>query len=175
MKILGVLFVLVFLGSANGQDEVVPFGVEIKTCLPRSFVWNDFDQALRDSQRSELWPHDSSQVLGQGILLEGTEISVTYYFNFFIQPTYNYKIINVVPGQQFRYEATPDHPFRGGANLEFLDDGMGSRLVWVGEYLISENQDWAKKAFLNFSEDFFNALAVRFKEAEKTRCGSSAI
>lgn len=158
-----------FLKPVHGQDEVVSFGVEITSCLPVAFIWNDFDQALRNSQQSELWPQESSQVLGSGIQ-EKTEIEVTYYFNFFIQPTYKYEIVNVIPGQHFRYLATPEHPFRGGANLEFFEHGTGSRLLWEGEYLVSADQGFAKNAFLKFSKDFFYELTLRFQEVEKTRC-----
>ncbi|MBY0386379.1 hypothetical protein K2X05_14585, partial [bacterium] len=153
----------------QARAEILPFGVDIDTCLSRDFVWNDFQKALKDSHSSKLWPQDSSEVQGLGIQ-DGTEISVKYFFNFFIQPTYKYQIIDVIEGQQFRYEANDDHPFRGGATLQLLEKEQGSRLIWVGEYLVSSNQSWAKQAFLKFSKNFFADLERRFKELEKTQC-----
>ena len=161
MKNKTLTFIFVSLISSTGfanEKLKIDFSKVITTCLPQEFIWQEFSKALVNSNHSQIWPNQHSEVYGLG-LYENSKISVTYKSSL-TNSTYSYYIKKVKPGFSFEYYADENHPFEGGALIHVQSNDQFRTLSWIGSYDVNKS-DWLKQRFFRrFTVKFFASLEV---------------
>lgn len=154
-------------GLSNEKLEM-DFSKEITTCLSSELIWQEFAVALVNSNESQIWPNQRSEVHGLG-LYEDSKIAVTYKSTF-TTTTYSYYIKNVNPGISFSYLADENHPFVGGAKIHIQSTEQLRTLSWVGSYDVSKSDRLKQMFFRRFIVQFFDSLEQRILDLEKLNC-----
>ncbi len=150
----------------RSETEKLIFQHEIITCVPTQNIWDEFVVALQESERSTIWPSELSSVKGTAAL--NAELRVTYGSGWF-SPTYRYLLTLFSPGI-FRYEATGNHPFQGGATVTVSVFENQTRIYWDGLYHVARGDSFAKRYFSDFSPKFFRSLDERVQILEERFC-----
>jgi hypothetical protein len=171
-KIFSAFCVCFCVFSAKAADRI-EFGQVYTTCLSAEFIWHQLDLSLQDSRYSQLWPQDKSQVRGSGLRNAMGQIQVKYEISWLYKPTYYYNVFSNPRSYEFKYEATNDHPFKGGASVRITELNKYQRqLLWQGVYAVDSADSYSAKTFKKFSESFFISFGENLQRLEKTSCSN---
>lgn len=115
------------------MEQSVHFNHEINVNLPAARVWVELAQSFRDSTKSRVWP-TSLSVLNSNALKQGTLVRAKYKF-LVAGSNVEYRLRRVQKGRSLEYEATANHPLKGGGRIEVIPQGASKTLLtWKGEY-----------------------------------------
>ncbi len=168
-KFFTIIFLSLISPSGFTNDKLkIDFFKVITTCLTAELIWEDFTRALVNSNDSQIWPNQQSEVHGYG-LYENSKIAVTYKSSL-TTFTYSYYINNVKPGFSFEYVADENHPFEGGAMINILSTEQFRTLSWIGSYEVSKSDRLKQLFFRRFTVNFFASLERRILNLEKLNC-----
>lgn len=166
---MSLFLALLLTSSIQAKSSVkVEFGRVYETCLERDILWDEVFRALSDSRETSIWPNHLSSVEGEGPFL-GAQIIVHYYFPFRTF-SYPYTISHLNDKELISYEATPGHPFKGGATLIFEPISKGSKFTWKGLYQTPKRDRLARFFFRRYAKKFFNAIESKIRGLETIHC-----
>lgn len=156
--------------SGGALWRAVDFGAQIPSVLPQPQLWRHVETAFIDSHATPIWPNAFNWVHSTG-LREGALVTV-YYNLGLVRRRLQYRVVEWEAGRAFRYAATASHPFEGGARVEVVEDGEGSRLRWEGRYRFGPLA-WPAAAFFKgfFERAFFAALRRGIASVEEQAGG----
>lgn len=141
---------------------------EWNTPLSAEDAWKTIVGAFTDSARSQVWPHRFSEIRSLSApLKKGSQLEVRYKLGPLKTRTH-YRVAQFDSPRTLRYEAGPDHPLRGGAEISVIESPGGSKIKWSGSYqakgpLSALSLVWLKKVY---EPRFFREIAKNFEELD---------
>lgn len=161
--IIFFIFGLIMIKLSTGK-KYIRFHREIKTNLQPDTLWHYIEMAFVNSTESPLWPNNLEEIHSDGLKKNAT-ITVTYKTPF-TNSRFTYSIPTYEQGNNFSYQANPDHPLEGGGKVELIPIENGTLLRWSGEYTYEGFSVAALFIKLYFEKRFFRQLEANIRKLE---------